>query len=304
MRPIIIFLVGPTASGKTETAVILAQKTGAEIISCDSMQVYKGMDILTSMPPASARRKTPHHLIDFISPDKEYNVSRYRREAVKKIREIVAKGKIPLFTGGTGLYMSVVIDGIFSGGKENPAMRKRLYRQAEKYGSGYLHSRLKKIDPEAAKKIHPHDIKRIVRALEVYRTTGKPISVLQKQRKGITGEYDVRIYCLNPEREKLYERIDRRVEKMFAAGLVKEVRRLLRKKLSRTAEKAIGICEVKEFCAGRLGREEAIRAMQRNTRMYAKRQLTWFRKDKRVRWISVADESPRRIAGRIARDLA
>lgn len=303
MKPKIVFLVGPTASGKTDTAVSLAEKINAEIVSCDSMQVYKGMDILTSMPEASARKKAPHHLIGFISPEKEYNVSRYRREAVRKIREIVAKGKIPLFAGGTGLYMSVVVDGIFSGGKENPAVRQKLYRQSEKYGSGYLHARLKKIDPEAAEKIHPHDSKRIVRALEVYYTTGKQISFLQKQRKGITGEYDVRIYCLNPERTKLYERIDRRVEKMFASGLVTEVKKLLKKRLSRTAGKAIGIREVREYLAGHISLEEAKNTMKRNTRLYAKRQLTWFRKDTRTRWLDVGAGSTRLAVERIIREL-
>jgi tRNA dimethylallyltransferase len=241
----------------------------------------------------------PHHLIDFISPEKEYNVFRFRREAVKKIREIVAKGKTPLFVGGTGLYMSVVIDGIFKGGGENPAVRKKLYKQAEKSGGGYLHSRLKKIDPEAAAKIHPHDARRIVRALEVYYTTGKLISLLQKQRKGIAGEYDVRIFCLDPDRAKLYERIDRRVDRMFTRGLVKEVKELLRGRLSRTAEKAIGIREVGEYLEGHMSLAEAKNMMKRNTRLYAKRQLTWFRKDKRTRWIEVGEESPQCVAKRI-----
>ncbi len=303
MKRTIIFLAGPTASGKSDTALYLAKKINAEIISCDSMQVYADMDILTSMPAAAARKSIPHYLIDFLSPEKEYNVSRYRREAVGKIREILAKGKTPLFTGGTGLYMSVVIDGIFPGGKENPAVRAKLYRQADKRGGGFLHSRLKKIDPEAAQKIHPHDIKRMVRALEVYYTTGTPISVLQKRRRGLIGTYDVRIFCLNPQRDRLYERIDRRVERMFSSGLAKEVKKLLRRKLSRTAEKAIGLRETEKYLNGFVSLEEAKNEMKRNTRLYAKRQLTWFRKDTRVRWIDVHDETPRRVADRIAREL-
>jgi tRNA dimethylallyltransferase len=299
MKPKIVFLVGPTASGKTHTAVQLAKKINAEIISCDSMQVYQGMDILTSMPPLAAQKKIPHHLIDFIPPEREYNVSRFRREAVKKMREIIKKGRTPLFVGGTGLYVSVVIDGIFKGGEGNPAVRKKLYTQSEKSGGGYLYSRLKKIDPEAAAKIHPHDTRRVVRALEVYYTTGKQISLLQKQRKGIADEYDVRIFCLNPDRTKLYERIDRRVDRMFSLGLVGEVKRILKNRLSQTAEKAIGIREVGEYLEGHMSLQEAKNAMKRNTRLYAKRQLTWFRKDKRTRWIEVGEESLQSVVKRI-----
>ena len=202
------------------------------------------------------------------------------------------------------MYMSVVINGIFPGGGENPEVRQRLYRQSGKHGGDYLHSRLKKIDPEAAAKIHPHDTRRVVRALEVYHITGKPISLLQKQRKGIADKYDVRIFCLNPERAELYERIDRRVDRMFSRGLVKEVKKILKNRLSKTAEKAIGIREVGEYLNGHISFAEAKNLMKRNTRLYAKRQLTWFRKDKRTRWIEVGEESPQRVAERIVSFLS
>lgn len=304
MKPRIIFLVGPTAVGKSETAVCLAKRIKAEIISCDSMQVYKGMDIITSKPPLALRRIIPHHLLNVISPDKEYNVSRYHKDARPKIKEILKRDKIPLIVGGTGLYMSILIDGIFKSAKPREAIRNRLYRQAEKLGSEYLYKRLKDIDPEAAAKIHLNDTKRIVRALEVFAATGQAISKLQKQRKGLEQEYDIKVFGLNMPRERLCKRIDERVEKMFSQGLVAEVKHLLKLKLSKTAAHAIGIKEAQGYLDGLCDLEAAKRLVKRNTRLYAKRQLTWFRKDKRINWIQVGEkEKPPAVANRIIKGL-
>ncbi|MDP2938125.1 MAG: tRNA (adenosine(37)-N6)-dimethylallyltransferase MiaA [Candidatus Omnitrophota bacterium] len=304
MKPRIIFLVGPTAIGKTEIAVAIAKKINAEIISCDSMQVYKGMDIITSKPPFALRRTTPHHLISAISPDKEYNVSRYYKDVVRKIKEILKRGKIPLIVGGTGLYMSILIDGIFKSSASSKVIRNRLYRQAERLGNEYLYNRLKDIDPEATSKIHPHDTKRIVRALEVFEATGQPISKLQKQRKGLSQDYDIKIFGLNMPREKLYQKIEERVERMFTNGLVDEAKRLLKLKLSKTAAYAIGIKELKGYLDGLYDLDEAKRLIKRNTRLYAKRQLTWFRKDKRISWFGVGEkETPASVANRIFKKL-
>jgi len=304
-KPEIIFLVGPTSVGKTQTAVNLAKKIDAEIISCDSMQIYKGMDILTSKPPAALRKKAKHHLISMASPEKEYNVARYRQDALKKIKEIIKKGKTPLFVGGTGLYMSILLEGIFKAKTENKNIRKKLYQQAETKGSSYLYKRLQRVDPLAALKIHPNDTRRIVRALEVFEETGKPISYLQKERRGLSDEYAVRIFCLNMERQKLYQRIERRIDAMFNQGLLSEVRRLLKLKLSKTAKFAIGIKELKDYLDGLYALEEAKRLMNKNTRNYAKRQLTWFRKDKRIEWLEVRDkEPPASVANRIYMKLA
>ena len=304
MNKKIIFIAGPTAVGKTETAIYLAQKLNAEIISCDSMQVYKGMDIITSKPPDLLRKNVGHHLIDIIPPAKEYNVSKYRRQALKKIKEVIKRGRTPVLAGGTGLYMSILIDGIFKAKSQSQSIRNRLYKQAGQLGSGYLYEKLKNVDPEAALKIHPNDTKRIVRALEVFENTGKPISFLQKQRKGLNQEYDVKIFCLNMPAEKLYKRIDARVEKMFANGLVSEVKRLLKSGLSKTASYAIGIRELKGYFDGLYDLEEARRLMKRNTRLYAKRQLTWFRKNKRIHWINISDkEKPKSVAKRIFEKL-
>ncbi len=304
MKQRIIFITGATATGKSEVAVRLAKKIDAEIISCDSMQVYKGMDIITSKPPVALRKAIPHHLLGVISRDREYDVSKYYKDVSAKIREILRRGRVPLIVGGTGLYMSVLIDGIFKSGASSKSARSRLYKQAREKGSAYLFERLKSVDPEAASKIHPNDTKRIIRALEVFESTGKPISRLQKERKGLGRKYDIMIFGLNMPRDELYKRIDERVENMFEEGLAKEIRRLLKSKLSRTASYAIGIRELEGYFGGLYGLDEAKRLIKRNTRLYAKRQLTWFRKDKRINWIEVsAKQKPQSVANRIWKKL-
>jgi len=293
-------LVGPTAIGKSEAAVYLAKKINAEIISCDSMQVYKGMDILTSKPPAKLLKGIAHHLIGIVSLEKEYNVSKYSRVALKNVKEIIRLGKVPLFVGGAGLYMNILLDGIFKARTENKAVRIRLYKQAGRFGSAYLYTRLKKVDAQAAGKIHPHDTRRIVRALEVFEVSGRPISELQKQRQGFLADYDVNVFCLDRKRPDLYRRIDERVDKMFSGGLVNEVRGLLKKRLSRTAVRAIGIRELKGYFNREYDLEEAKRLIKHNSRIFAKRQLTWFRKDRRIIWVKAGkEEKPQRIANRI-----
>jgi len=299
----LIFLVGPTAAGKTEIAVLLAKKLNAEIISCDSMQVYKGMDIITSKPDEAIKQKAPHYLIDIISPTKEYNVSRYRRDALRYIKHILSKKKVPLLVGGTGLYMSILIDGIFKEKTQCPQVRRHFYKEAQQYGSKFLYEQLQKVDSQAAAKIHPNDTRRIVRALEVFKATGKPISQLQKQRSGLAKDYDIRIFCLNMERDALYKRVDERVDKMFALGLKAEAGSLLKKKLSKTASLAIGIRELKGYFDGLYDLEEAKRLIKRNTRQYAKRQLTWFKKDKRIEWIDIGKDKPKEVADNIWKKL-
>ena len=296
----IIFIVGPTAVGKTEIAVKIAKKIKAEIISCDSMQVYRGMDILSSMPSAKLRKQVKHHLVRFLKPDKDYNVARYRAQALRTIKEIRRKGKTPLFVGGTGHYMSILIDGLFKGKPENKGIRSRLYHLAHDKGSVYLHGRLKQVDPLAAARVHPHDTKRIVRAIEVYETLGRPISKLQKERKGLGRENDIRIFCLGMDRPRLYERINRRVEMMLRQGLVSEVKKLLKKRLSKTATYAIGVPEIKGYLNGAYDLAQAKQFIQRNSRRLAKRQLTWFRKDKRIEWILFG---PKDSAGALAESI-
>ncbi|MFA5276678.1 MAG: tRNA (adenosine(37)-N6)-dimethylallyltransferase MiaA, partial [Candidatus Omnitrophota bacterium] len=273
LRPKIIFLVGPTAIGKTETGVYLAKKLNSEIISCDSIQIYKDMDIISSKPSRYLLKKIRHHLIGIFSPENEYNVSRYRLAALREIKKIIKKDKVPLFVGGTGLYMTILLDGIFNLKVKSKKERARLYRQAERFGNAYLHKKLQKVDSKAAAKIHPHDLRRIIRALEVYKAAGKPISMLQKNRQGLWNEYDVRIFCLDMERGKLYERIDARVEEMFKKGLIRETKKLLSMKLSKTASTAIGLKELEGYLEGSYDLEETKDLIKRSTRQYAKRQL-------------------------------
>ena len=292
LKPRIVFLLGPTAVGKTELALKLAKKINAEIISCDSMQIYKGMNIISSQPSLSARRSIPHHLIGIISPKKEYNASLYRRNALKAIRAIIKKKKTPLFVGGTGFYAAAVLDGIFKGPGEDKKIRQELHQQAEKKGTKYLYQRLAKVDDQAAQRIHPHDLKRIIRALEVWIKTNKPISQWQKGRQGITQDYSTQIYCLHRPREELYARINQRVEQMFRKGLVNQVARLLKKGLSRTASGAIGITEISGYLEGRYNLGQAKDLIKKHTRQYAKRQLTWFRRDRRINWIRLINNKP------------
>ncbi|MFH1396952.1 MAG: tRNA (adenosine(37)-N6)-dimethylallyltransferase MiaA [Candidatus Omnitrophota bacterium] len=304
MRKKIIFIVGPTATGKTDIAVDLVKRIKAEIISCDSMQIYKGLDIITSQPSLGLRKKIPHHLISVISPGKEYNVSQYRKAALKKIKKVLDKGKIPLLVGGTGLYMTILLDGIFDIKAENKNIRRKLHKEASKLGSQHLHSRLKVIDPAAALKIHPNDAKRIIRALEVYEVSGKPISELQKHRVGLWDKYDIKIFCLNMPRAELNNRIEKRVDKMLKNGLIGEVKKLLKKKLSRTASYAIGLKEIKGHLNGEYDLETTKQLITRNTSLYAKRQLTWFRKDKRIQWVNInSKENHQQVAERLFKKM-
>ena len=291
----IIFIVGPTAAGKTEVAVKVAKEINAEIISCDSMQIYRGMDTLSCMPPTKLRKEVRHHLFGFLGPGKDYNVAKYRAQALRAIKEIEKRGKQPLFVGGTGHYMSVLIDGLFKAKAQNKDVRNKLYVLAERMGSSYMHRRLKQVDSLAAGRIHPHDTRRIIRALEVYQVSGRPISELQKERKGLSDKFDIKIFSLNMDRARLYKRIDLRVDKMFKQGLVAEVSRLLKTKLSKTASSAIGIPEVRGYLNGIYDLSRAKRLIQRNSRRFAKRQLTWFRKDKRIEWIIARPRDTARV---------
>ena len=296
----IIFLVGPTASGKTAIALELAKKINGEIISCDSMQIYKELNITSDKPDKSLRNKIKHHLIDVVSVGKNYNVSDYRKQAKEAIEKIHNKGRIPIVAGGSGLYMRVLLDGIFQEGKADNKIRNKLYKQAKDRGSKYLFRRLKKVDPQACKKIHPNDLRRIVRALEVYEKTKTPISKLQKQTKDLFQDYSIKLFGLEIDRDKLYERIEKRVDGMFEDGLVKEVKGVLRKKISQTAKGLIGIKEIKGFVKGEYSESEAAQLLKRNTRRYAKRQLTWFRKEKRIKWLPIKDnDKPIKVAKRI-----
>jgi len=285
----IIFLVGPTAVGKTEIAIALAKNLNAEIISCDSMQVYKGMDIGTQKPLPDLRKKIKHHMLDILKPDKEFNAADFRSRALRIISSLHKKGKIPLFVGGTGLYMKALVDGLFPSPPKDERLRKRLYKEKERYGSRYLHDKLKKIDQKAASAIHPNDAKKIIRALEIYYTTKKTVSEMRERTpRPLSDKYDVEILGVIRPRGELYNRINERVDRMFQEGFLDEAKRFYKKKLSITAAQAIGYREIFDYLSGKISLDEAMELIKKNTRHYAKRQLTWFKGDKRIKWIEAS----------------
>ena len=300
----IIFIVGPTGVGKTAVSLVLAKRLKTEIVSCDSMQVYKDINIASNKPFTKILQEIPHHLINAVSITKEFDVVLFRKKAVETIHKIHKKNKIPLIVGGSGLYMQVLLDGIFKGPKKNERLRQELEKEAQVKGNQVLYQRLQEIDPRAAAKIHPHDRRRIIRALEVSLTASEPISELQKNRRGLWGKFDIKIFALNRDRRELYESIDKRVEWMFQDGLVGEIQGLLPKKWSRTAEGLLGIKEVKGYLRGEYDLEKAKYLMKLNTRHYAKRQLTWFRKDKRIRWMMIdKDQTTAEIVSGILEEI-
>lgn len=293
----IIFIVGPTGVGKSAVALELAAVMDAEIISCDAMQVYREVNIANDKPSDADLHRVRHHMVGCVSVTEEYDVARYRREAVAVIEDILSRKKVPLVVGGSGMYVSILLDGIFEGAGENPFIRRQLQEDAKVQGVEKLYQRLKKVDPESASKINSRDERRIVRALEVYVSNRKPISQLQKDRCGLWGKYDVRVFALTRERQELYDRVNRRVDAMFASGLVEEMRRIKELQLSRTAAGMIGLTEVSGYLDGDRTLEETQELMKMNTRHYVKRQLTWFRKEKRLTWITIApDESAQQTA--------
>jgi tRNA dimethylallyltransferase len=304
----VIFIVGPTATGKSQVAYLLAKSLKAEIISCDSMLVYKEPEIITAKPLKKMLSDIPHHFINLISISKKYSVYDYYQEATKKIKELYNQNIPVIVCGGTGLYYKVLLDGIFKQVEQDNSLRKELDKQAEKEGLSKLYQQLKVIDPEAVEKISQNDRKRIIRALEVYRLTGKPISAKKKEAKGLWGEVPIKVFGLKLSRDGLYQRINERVEKMFSQGAVKEVQKLLTKKLSLTAEKIIGIKDIKDYLKNKGDSpfertvslvEETKEKIKQNTRRFAKRQITWFKKDSRIEWIDVENRTAEEIADEI-----
>ena len=293
-RPEILILAGPTACGKTDVAHALLACFPVEMISCDSMQVYRSMSVLTQAPVRRKGRGPVTHLVSFLSPQKEYNASLFRRDAVKLIDRIIQKKKTPLLVGGTGLYLRALLDGLFEAdGQElvrDENFRKRLAEEHEKLGAGALHERLRQIDASSAEKIHPNDIRRVIRALEVHHLTGRTLSSLKANRRGLRDDFHVGFFFLDRDREDLYDRINRRVERMWRGGVVEEVRKLLKRKPSLTARMALGVREAGAYLKGELSKKEAIELLKQNTRNYAKRQLSWFRHEKGITPIQVSKD--------------
>ncbi|MBU0468999.1 MAG: tRNA (adenosine(37)-N6)-dimethylallyltransferase MiaA [Candidatus Omnitrophica bacterium] len=285
----IIFVVGPTAVGKSEVALLLAKKINGEIVSCDSMQIYKEINIASNKPSEQEMKDIAHHLVDIVSVEDEFDVSRFNDLAVSAIKDIHNRGLVPIVVGGSGLYMQILLDGIFEGAPKNQELRGDLIAIAKQKGNESLYGLLQEKDPIAAEKIHQNDLRRIVRVLEVCMMENRRHSELKEERKGLWGNHDISIYCLNCDREMLYDRINKRTDKMFDAGLVDEIRKIECLKLSKTARGLIGIKEVLSYLSCECDLEGAKDLIKQNTRRFAKRQLTWFRRESRARWIK-ADE--------------
>lgn len=291
MKPVIVALVGPTGVGKTRVAIRLCGELNAEIVSMDSMQVYRGMDIGTAKPTRSEREAARHHMVDIVDPTESFTVADYRLLAYAAIDDILSRDKLPLLVGGTGLYLNAVSYEMSLGIKgEDSELRDSLQHAAlEKDGRERLYARLAELDPQSAAKLHPNDVRRVIRALEIYALSGREKSAQDDARR--EGPYRVLVYGLSLPREQLYARIDMRVDEMIRAGLVEEVQVLLargvRTKREGGAMQAIGYKEVAAALNGEMPLDQAIILIKRNSRRYAKRQWTWFRHDPRVRWFDL-----------------
>ena len=283
----IIAIVGPTASGKTALSIELAKRMNGEIISCDSMQIYKKMNIGTAKPTAAEMDGIVHRMIDIVEPWEEYSCMDYVIAAKEHIDDIISKGKMPIFCGGTGLYIDNVLnDTKFSDGNKNSDFRNKLNEELNEFGAEYIHNKLKDIDPESAEKIHPNNTKRVIRAIEIFYTTGKTKTEWDKESRTTDSPYDCAMIFLDyKDREKLYERINLRVDCMLNEGLEEEAREVLSKTLSFTSVKAIGYKELMPYFEHSATLEECVEKLKRETRRYAKRQLTWFKRDKEIHWL-------------------
>ena len=305
MKPKVISIVGPTASGKTSLSIELAKKINGEIISCDSMQIYKDMNIGSAKPTAEEMQGIEHYMIDIISPEEKYSVAQYKKDAEQSIEKVLAKGKIPIIVGGTGLYLNSLIYGIeYIDTKIDEEYRKTLENVAKtEEGLKKLYDKALEIDPEAMEIISSNDKKRIIRVLEIYHSTGKTKTqiVAESRKHGV--KYDYIVFAINIDREKLYERINKRVDIMLENGLIGEVNNLTKKyNKFPTAMQGLGYKEVVEYLENKISKDEMIEKIKQETRRYAKRQLTWFRKNKEIIWLDglkTAEENVKKILDNI-----
>jgi len=290
-----VLLLGPTGSGKTALSLALGERFGGEIVSCDSVAVYRGMDRGTAKPTREERARLPHHLIDVAEPDQPFTAGEYSRQARAALQQIAGRGRVPIVTGGTGLYLRALTEGLFAGPERQTELRARLQRSRQRHAEGWLHRLLARLDPASARRIHVNDTPKLIRAIEVCLSARKPLSeVLGNKvlaRDPLTGFRLLRI-GLNPPRKALYDRLDRRAAAMFAAGLIEEARGLLARYGPVKALDSLGYRQALAVLAGTLSEEAAIAAAQQGHRNFAKRQLTWFRREPEVHWIdSFGDEA-------------
>lgn len=291
LRPLVV-LCGPTAAGKTAAALTLGRHFGIEVVSADSRQIFRLMDIGTAKPDAAERALVRHHLIDVAWPDEHFDAARFATLADRAIEEIAARGGVPVVVGGTGLYIRALTEGLVALPRADISLRERLFREAATTGPGLLHERLGLVDPESARLLHPHDLVRIVRALEVFEQTGRPLSAWQQEHGFRSRRYRLLKIGLSPERAELYRRIDLRAEAMFAGGLIEETERLLATYSPHLKTlQTIGYREALRLLQGDCTRAQALAELQQATRRYAKRQLTWFRADPEIIWVDSLSDS-------------
>ncbi len=292
----LVAVVGPTAAGKTDLALFLAGRLGGEIVNCDSLQVYRHFDIGTAKPSAEQRRDIAHHLLDVLEPQQDFSAGEYARGAREVLEGIFARGNLPVLVGGAGFYLRALLEGLFPGPTRDERLRQRLRQRVRARGSRYLHCLLRRLDPDSAGRIHPHDAPKLIRAIEVCLRARRPLSALFRETAGqgwLEGVRALKI-GLNPPRRLLYDRIHRRTERMFGSGLVEEVRQILARGVLPTA-KPFQSCGYKEALAlvqERMSVEEAISVTERRTRHYAKRQMTWFRREKDLHWLAGFGDDP------------
>lgn len=287
MKPQLLCILGPTAVGKTEIAIVLAQRLNAEIVSVDSRQIYRQMDIGTAKPTHQEQQAAPHHLIDCTDISQTFTVADYKLLADNAISDIQNRNKQVILAGGAGLYFRAIVDGLFEGPGADAKLRNKLQLEAQEYGVEELHNRLRNYDPISADRIHPNNLSRVIRAIEVYELTGIPISELQQQWKHQKQLYPITAFGLTMPRPQLNDRINQRVDVMLANGLVKEVESILAAGYSRNsfALQSFGYKELVAYLDGQCTYVEAVEQLKQNTRKFAKRQMTWFKKDKRIQWL-------------------
>lgn len=295
-------VVGPTAVGKSEIGAMVAHALGTDVLAADSRQVYRGMDIATDKPALEQRQGVPHRLIDLVEPDQRFNAGMYREAALREIERLYGERKLPLVAGGTGLYVRALIRGLCEAPQADFKMREELLQQARRHEKGYLYRELSKIDPELARSLHPNDEVKVIRALEVQRRSGRPLSDVHRQHRAARPSWSPLILGLMRDRQALYARIEQRVDTFFLNGLVQETSELLARGYGRglASMKGLGYRQVAGFLAGEYDYHEAVRRLKRDTRHFAKRQLTWFRQEPGMRWVTVGEvETPGRVADRL-----
>ena len=286
-EPLLVVVLGPTGSGKTGLSLAIAERFSGEIVNCDSVAMYREFEIGTAKPSAAERARAPHHLLDFVEPTGQVTAGEYARQAREVIEQIKSRGRLPIVVGGTGLYLRALLEGLFPGPQRSEELRERLRQRAVEHGSAYLHRLLQRLDPAAAAQIHTNDIPKLIRAIEVCLAARRKMTEMWKQGRDPLRGFRILKLGLNPDRDSLYARINERARRMFEAGLVEETRGLLAKYGSTAGARAsLGYKQAVQLLRGEIDRETAVRSAQQAHRNYAKRQMTWFRREADVIWLA------------------